>query len=757
MYETVYGVECRTPAIPKDLTKVRNYGLPKKEQIYRKVHKELPDYMKVVEQELDSKGQPIRNLYTIQQLEYIDSELDKIYGKEGNKEDIGEWIYIGGNLTWICPWHYILLEYWHIAKANTTDKRAEYRDAQRRDILYYWHHFKYDPQCLGPVKMKNRQDLATTTAQVITFWFATRKPDQVCGQMADKDENTTTNFKELLLKPFKRLPDWLIPLHTSSTTSEVLALSEPPQRTSANNRMVRVSNALNSECNTRAASVKGYDSQRPDFLFVDEGGKQERFSIYTMLTNQKPFLQRGFVRSGYCAVFTTVNEMNKGGAEFQKFWKASNPKEIGKNGQTKSGWKRIYRPSYDGLEGFIGRYGESIIDKPNNDQWEFIQSVPLLGEDGTPIPRERIGAKEFLERNRADLINDETEYWTFVRNYSFTEDECFTAQNVNCHFSLTTLNNQLRLIDSTETPIWVRGNFRFTDMEKMIVVFEPDDKAGRFWISWIPPEKSLQNMVRDNGRGLEPLNKKMGVIGVDPFSKSGIEGSMGAAVGKLFFDYHTEVANQKHKDANGGQDMPGYYPTYSVFLMYHARPQSLTIFHEDILMACHFYGMQMAFESNVDKIEGHFRSRGYDEFILSKGEMKKSLPTLQDYQQSGIPMTADLKQHGVDCMEMFFSGDGPYLRGMNFKLDDDVRRYPFKALVQDNIDFKMANSQIFDLTMACIIAHVAEWALCDFSNPNFVSKTSDATEILPSYILEEMQWDVGGGDWIDDFGIRQTG
>lgn len=169
LYETIYGVECRTPAIPKDLTKVRNYGLPKKEQVYKKVHKELPDFMKVVEQELDKKGEPIRNLYSLQQLEYIDSELDKIYGHQDDQGNIGEFIFIGGNLTWICPWHYLLLEYWHIAKANTSDKRAEYRDAQRRDILYYWHHFKYEPKCLGVVKMKNRQDLATTLAQAISF------------------------------------------------------------------------------------------------------------------------------------------------------------------------------------------------------------------------------------------------------------------------------------------------------------------------------------------------------------------------------------------------------------------------------------------------------------------------------------------------------------------------------------------------------------------------------------------------------------
>jgi len=740
LWETIDGTAYRTPPIPKDLTKVINYGLPKKEQIYRKRHLPRPENecMRVVNQELDKKGNPIRNLYNQQQLEYINTEFEIIYGKDDDPEDIGLWIYIGSHLTWICPWHYLLLEYWEITKANTKDKRAEYRDAQREDILIYWNDFRYDPQCLGTVKMKNRQDLATTLAQAMTFWFATRKPDQVCGQMADKDENTTKNFQQLLLVPFKRLPDWLTPIHTSSLTSEILSLSEPAQRTTSNNRMVRVSSALNSECNTRAATVKGYDSQRPDFLFVDEGGKMERFSVYQMLINQKPFLQRGFVRSGWSVVFTTVNEMNKGGAEFQKLWKASNRKDMGKNGQTKSGWKRRYRASYHGLEGFIGRYGESIIEKPNNDQWEFLQTQPLVGEDGKPIERERIGAKEYLERMRADLIDDEESYWTFVRNYSFNEDECFTSQNVDCHFSLTTLNNLIREHDALDAPLYQRGNFRFKDMAKTEVVFEPDEN-GRFWISWMPPTTELQNMVRLNGTEWEALNTTMGVIGVDPFSvaiTSDGKGSHGAAIGKIFHDFHTERGNIDYK-ALHGQDKEGYHPTPGLFLMYHARPQSLTIFHEDMLMACHFYGVKMAFESNVNKIEAHFRARGYGSFILTKAELKDGLPSLVDHEKSGIPMTADLKQHGVDCIQTWLSGDGPHLRGTNYAID--VRRLPFRMLLEDMIKFKMSDSVKNDLTMALIIAHVAEWTMCDFSNPYLVH-TSEASQLLPGFILEELDW-----------------
>lgn len=738
LYETVYGVECRTPPIPKDLTKVRNYGLPKKEQVYTKVHLNQPECMQYIETEKDPKtGKILKYIYNEEQLAYIDSELDKIYDPD-NTQQIGDWIYIGGNLTWICPWHYLLLEYWEIVKAPTKDKRAEYRDAQRRDILYYWNCFKYDPKCLGVVKMKNRQDLATTLAQVMTFWFATRRPDQHCGQLADTDNNCASNFTELLLVPFERLVDWLKPKSNSSTASDELRLSEKPERPSKNNPIAQKTRGLNSRCTTRAGSVKGYDSQRPDFLFVDEGGKMERFSVYQMLINQKPYLQRGMVRAGWSVVFTTTNEMNKGGAEFQRLWKASDPKVIGKNGQTKSGWKRIYRPSFDGYEGFIGRYGESIIDKPNNDQWEFIQDKPLVGEDGVAIPRERIGAKEYLERNREMIKDDPTEYWTFVRNYSFTEDECFTSQNTDCQWNLTTMNNIIEAIEHHPTPLWVQGNFRFTDAEKMVVEFVPDVN-GRFQIAWMPPTKELQNMVRMGPNGLEPLNKKVGVIGIDPFRRSGGEGSFGAATGKLFFDYHNELDNLKHKEKYGTEKI-GYYPTPSCFLRYHARPQSPTIFHEDILMACHFYGMRMAFENQVDKIEGHFRGRGYEDFIISKGELKESLPTIKDYQESGIPMTADLKIHGVSCMEMFFCGDSPWLRGMNYKIWEDVRRYPFKEMVQDNIDFKLAKSQIYDDTMGCILAHVAEWALCDFSNPNFKVATSDAQKILPDYLIEEMGW-----------------
>jgi hypothetical protein len=166
-------------------------------------------------------------------------------------------------------------------------------------------------------------------------------------------------------------------------------------------------------------------------------------------------------------------------------------------------------------------------------------------------------------------------------------------------------------------------------------------------------------------------------------------------------------------------------------------------------MACHFYGMLMAFESQVDKIEAHFNNRGYSQFVLSKADLSEKLnTTTSEMQQAGIPMNQKLKLHGVDCIEMWLAGDGPHLKGMNYKIWEDVRRFGFRELAQDMIDFKMANSEIYDDTMAWIITNVAEWALCDFSNPNF-NYTSDATEILPSFLLEEMGYQniQGSDDW----------
>ena len=83
---------------------------------------------------------------------------------------------------------------------------------------------------------------------------------------------------------------------------------------------------------------------------------------------------------------------------------------------------RYYCAAYDGLAGFIGKYGESIIDEPNEQQKEYL--IAKYGEKKYN-GQLKYGAKAYLERRRSKLKGAALE--EEIRKYSFNEVEMFPA------------------------------------------------------------------------------------------------------------------------------------------------------------------------------------------------------------------------------------------------------------------------------------------------------------------------------------------
>jgi hypothetical protein len=70
------------------------------------------------------------------------------------------------------------------------------------------------------------------------------------------------------------------------------------------------------------------------------------------------------------------------------------------NEETANKFVRYYCPAYDGLPGFIGKFGESIIDAPTESQAKFL--IQKFGQEKFN-GRYKYGAKEFLLRKRRKL------------------------------------------------------------------------------------------------------------------------------------------------------------------------------------------------------------------------------------------------------------------------------------------------------------------------------------------------------------------
>ena len=68
------------------------------------------------------------------------------------------------------------------------------------------------------------------------------------------------------------------------------------------------------------------------------------------------------------------------GKQFFKVCQDSKLEKRDLSGQTKSGMLVLYMPAYEGLDGFIGPYGESVIDTPTPQQAAFIgNSITTTG------------------------------------------------------------------------------------------------------------------------------------------------------------------------------------------------------------------------------------------------------------------------------------------------------------------------------------------------------------------------------------------
>jgi hypothetical protein len=90
---------------------------------------------------------------------------------------------------------------------------------------------------------------------------------------------------------------------------------------------------------------------------------------------------------------STVNEMTKaGGAEFKKVWDSANQFE---HPRTPNRLVRYFYAAFDGYVGFIDRYGNSVIDAPTEEQYEYLVEH-YVGAGDLEEADIRLGAREYL-------------------------------------------------------------------------------------------------------------------------------------------------------------------------------------------------------------------------------------------------------------------------------------------------------------------------------------------------------------------------
>jgi len=474
---------------------------------------------------------------------------------------------------------------------------------------------------------------------------------------------------------FKSYPFFFKPIQDGTTNPRMeLAFREPSKRITKNNKTSQVGDALNTLINWKNTTNNAYDGEKLHILYLDEAGKWEKpADIRDAWRIQRTCLIVGKKVVGKALVGSTVNPMDKGGREYRDIWRDSDPKERNQNGRTRSGLYKLFIPAYDALEGFFDKYGNPIVDDPDQ---------PIDGLDFDIIDK---GAKTYLKNEREALTHDASELNEVIRQFPFNEDEAFRDSIDGSIFNVGKIYEQINHNDAMFPNPVVTGNFVWKNGEQDTeVVFSPDPN-GRFRVSWMPPPELRNQKKVERGKRIPP-HAHMGCGGVDSYDlDSTVDGRGSKGALHLYNKFNME------------------HPSNMFVLEYASRPPLAKIFYEDVLMASVFYGYPLLIENNKYGIARYFEQRGYDGYLMDRPKHLMSANAKINVKTKGIPSnSADVIQSHAQAIEAYIHDHV----GLNRDTGDPGNMY-FDRTLEDWIGFKINDRTKFDLTISSGLALLA--------------------------------------------------
>jgi len=504
----------------------------------------------------------------------------------------------------------------------------------------------------------------------------TQVKDKLLGIMSKTGKDAQENiFMKKVVPVFKSYPFFFKPIQDGTTNPRMeLAFREPSKRITKKNKTSNKGEALDTLINWKNTTTNAYDGEKLHMLYLDEAGKWERpLDIQDVWRIHRTCLIVGRKVIGKALVGSTVNPLDRGGAEFKKLYYSSDPQERNNNGRTKSGLYKIFIPAYEALEGFFDKHGLPVIEDP-----EFA----VDGLEGELI---HYGAKTYLQNERKALLADPYELNEVIRQFPFSEDEAFRDSTKASHFNIAKIYEQIQHNDEIYPSPVVRGNFVWEGgLADSRVIWSPDPN-GKWRVSWMPPEEFRNKRETRYGK-VHPGNEMYGVGGVDSYDIDKTTTGSGSKGACHFF-------NKFNMN----------FPSNMFVAEYAERPPLARIFYEDILMAAVFYGYPLLIENNKYGIVRYFESRGYDGYVMDRPEHLTPPGSSTNVKTKGIPSNSkDVIQSHAQAIEAYVHEHV----GMNVKTGNFGRMY-FNRTLEDWIGYNIDDRTKFDMTISSGLALLA--------------------------------------------------
>lgn len=606
-------------------------------------------------------------------------EQDAFAFEEDRKCTEGVWIFINGVATYITGDHYHYLTWFKIDSGY-----PDYRDRDRR-WFYHWELCDKDPDCLGQDYGKLRRDGYSFRVDSIILNRARKTFDSKYGIISKSGEDAQEMFSKLV-HGFIEYPPFFKPqVQSAEDVKKELVFKTPQKRVTFKTRTISRELSLNTSISWRNTKDNAYDGMKLKLIAADEAGKfPTDVSIEKWFNIGKTCLVLGNQIIGKMLLGSTVNEMTKGGAGFLQIWKNSDTKYKTGNNRTVSGLWRYFVPAYDGMEGFIDVYGQSVIDTPE---------TPVMGVNGQLITK---GARQWIldELEGKKKAGDMVGYYEFKRQFPMTEEDMFItpANELTC-WDIDKIHQQIEhnAIVSVDRTI-AHGYFEWANgvRDCGTVVWNhvnSDSPLAKHKFVWFPEPGDRNKIMMKSGRKA-PANTHIGLFTLDPYAAvntvSGRE-SKAASHGFKKFDFKAP----KHLS----ETFIGEYWN---------RLRDPLLVYEDMIMQAVYFGWAIIPERNIKNCNDYFRNRDYHNYLLQAPSMTEEeyFTNKDKVQDAGLANTAGkTQQQLVEYLASYISNH----IGVN-ETTGEMGYMPFDNTLKDWLAFDIKKWTPYDLTVSSMLA-----------------------------------------------------
>lgn len=653
------GIQYTCPPTPKEST-IRRSSKKSEDQVYfRDLTYEQWDW------------EISQSEWLPEQLEWYEEEIERLH--------TGSWVMINGIPTYLNKYAHFFHQWWVLLSGL----RPDYKETS----LEYFRFFELcekDRFCFGDLGIKGRRVGLSSMSSSIKVLIGLLENNTLSGIVS----KTGTDAYEMYLMAkngIENLPRFITPEIASVTESEIHIAKQTP-RISKNNKFLSADKGKNNRINWLDTSETAYDGRAMRHVTIDEAGKWKKFNVKTCLGKISDTLITGATMVGKVSVFSTVDKGDAGGDNFREIWDGSDHIDGKKDvyGRTKTKLKRFFIPAYRGYLGYVGKYGESIVENPTPEQVEFLKThkyYNYVSNEWETCPDPTIGAKQWLQVTRDMLAGDLEALAEEMRKNPFEWREVFKGANNLCHFNLEELNNQIERIETL-----IEGTNKKENGRRMTFKMAPngekypvDDSAGMWYIITL-----IEDNNKSVGKGLIkcPDNVAWGASGLDTYANARATVDKGSDACLMICSRFNVLDPE-----NSGKPEA----------MFLGRPETKGEFHTQISYGLEYYGIKMLAERSPTDWEDFFIEKMLASPLdsIKRNGYLITTKRADDSEVYGIP-----SQQNKNAIEQHLTVMVEYAL-------NNMHKIPFLRLLRDMLKFNLSDRTDYDACMAFGYALIA--------------------------------------------------